>query len=832
MRDPWIVSVLSTGYDLEEYRKELIAMLKEKKFEVSAYELPEFPVEHDMYSHDSCLVALQRVDIALVIIAKRSGGIYYGIDDSKKKFSITEAEYLEAIKRGIPVFVFVKKESKDELYGYKKEFNDYCKKNNISQARKEVQAEFDKGYICKYVEKVDTLHFIDDVQKVYSEYAVSNWMDFFDDIENLKECVEGKLTGYSRALIQKLAEKQREVLLNMHTSTSIGMSLRDVFTSNYYIEPPHKVESGNGLIDENADELSKAIEKILPTDNSVLIYGEAGYGKTTTIAKCFVDHVNAVKSKPSYTIPLFLPLRNKGNDYGFDLKEYINEELKDLLKKDEYPYLNIKDLRLRFYCDGFDELAESLSERDIDRIRNSQIFKYPLLLTCRQQFVTRYLNVHNFSDVFGARIKMLKWDPDTVERYVVNFCEKKRIEEIKKNRILFAIREIQDIQQLIDSPLLITMFLWFLENEDVEKDIYNISRVKLFRSWMNELAGREHSKNNLLSSKSILDIWKFVAWHVYLSRRNNEKLMKEDLLELIDDLPLDVNADIALVTLDALFEWKSDCINGTFHEQFMEYLVADFLIDACAEEKDPYPLFLQQVLRPEINRYFRGIWKEESKNKKEKIYSAISKQYFDNAGKAEADLIATRVHAIYHLCRLDSDKRSECIERAFNLEKNISVLLSLYFGAIKLGNIDKEEEFYQLLQKEEYSKANRGYHLTYYADIIPDGTLPYKDDGISDWQGTLKAMERHFGNNDSDHFFLRRIDLFTMKELVIAREKVAPLTKEILDVIGESIDSYKLLYNQNYRMLNVKIKKEYCELAKVYEKYCLEEDNDTEKNNY
>ena len=497
----------------------------------------------------------------------------------------------------------------------------------------------------------------------------------------------------------------------------------------------------------------------------------SGPAETTILAKCFVDHVEDIKKNPSYTIPLFLPLRNKGNEYSFDVIDYVNEDIEDLLKKSKYPYLSIEHLKLRFYCDGFDELAESLSENDIDRIRNSQIFKYPLLLTCRQQFVTRYLNVHSFSDVFGARIKMLKWDQDTVERYVANFCDKKKIEKTKKSNILSAIKETQDIPQLLDSPLLITMFLWFIENEDMEKDIGNISRVKLFSAWMNELAGREHSKNNLLSSEIILSIWKFTAWRVYLSRRSNEKLMKEDLLELIKDSFPDVNAENVLATFDALFEWKSDSINGTFHEQFMEYLVADLLIDACIKEKEPYPSFLQQVLRPEINRYFRGIWKEQPKKNKEIIYDAISKQYFENVGKTESDMVATRVHAIYHLCRLSSDKRSECIERAFQVENNISVLLSLYFGAIKLGKLDKEEKFYQLLQNQEYSKANRGYHLTYYADIIPDGTLPYKDDEVSDWQGTLKAIERHFENDDSDHFFLRRIDLFTMKELVIARGK-------------------------------------------------------------
>ncbi len=822
MDKPWIISVLSTDYDLKDYRKSIISMLKEKGFEVSAFELPEFPVEPDRHSHDSCLDALDRVDIALVIINKRCGGLYCGIEEKKQCYTITETEYLKAIEKRIPVFAFVRRETFNELNGYKKEFREYCKRNGIEKDIcnvEEKEKEFEKTYVCKYVDNVKTLKFVDIIQKSFTKYSVSNWMDFFADIDELKDCIEGKLKAYSRLLIQNLAETQKKVLLNRHTSTGIGLPLRDVFASGYYIEPPHKIVSGESLINCNAEGLSEAIDSVLSTENSVVIYGEAGYGKSTILAKCFSDHVDKARENHSYSIPLFLPLRNKGMNYKFDLGEFINDDIKDLLHKKEYPFLNISDIKLRFYLDGFDELSELLSEKDIDRIRKSQIFRYPLVLSCRQRYVYQYLNIHSFSDIFGVRIQMQKWDLDIVEKYVINFFSKKGKENQEVLTVINKIKNSEELQQLLDSPLLITMFIYYLENNLSEEYSVEISRVNLFDNWMEVLSKRESSKYNDVSSDIIMAIWENVAWKLYYARKKNESLHKNDIKSLIKELFPDISLDSAIQSLDSLFEWKSDLLNGTFHEQFMEYLVAKLLVNSTINHEKPYPDYLKIVLRPEINRYIRGIWKQKSKEEKEMIYSSITNQFFNNVGKKERDSISIRVHAAYHMSRLKTNDRCDNLDRAFEVEKDVSVLLSLYFGAIKLGMLDKEEEFYRLLQDPKYSEANRGYHLVYYNDLLKSDSFPYKDDNTVSWAGTLKAFERHFISKEIDHFFLRRIDLYTMKTLIIARQSVEPLTDETVAEFERLIESCLYAVQEEYVFFADKIRTEYEDFLNVYNRY-------------
>ncbi len=821
MVQPWMISILSTGYDLKEYRELIIELLKSKGFEVSAYEEPDFPVETTVASHDNCLIALERADIAIAIINKRSGETYCGVQSNEKSYTITEKEFNTAKKRGIPVFVFVHKAAYREYEDYRRKYEMYCEKNKPRGTKENTDSlrnQFDKTYECTYVDSCKTLHFIDDIQK----NGKDNWMSFFDEESELKDAVEGKLRGYSRHIIQQLAEKQKSVLMDRHTSTALGRSLGDIFSEGYYIETPHKIISGKNKMRSSESELWRQITSALSEENSVLVYGEAGYGKTTILAKCFSERVAQLEQNHGYEIPLFLSLRNKGSEYCFDIDSFILDDMRELMSKEEYPYFSLKNLKLQIYCDGFDELTELLTEKDINRIGKSSIFCYPLVLTCRQQFVTRYLSEYSFSDKFGVQIQMEKWTIEIAKNYIRNFCEKskKKIEE--KEQILSVIEANTELDELLDSPLLVTMFLWYLENENSEISMNTISRDELFSSWMINLAKREVTKISTKSVESmlILKTWKFIAWNLYVSRVHNKKLRIEDMNDLVKKKNRKNEFFDITQCLDPLFECNGEIISGTFHEQFMEFLVAGFLLDACIKGREPYPDFLRMILRPEINRDFRGIWKDKTARDKKKVYDAIYKQYMENIGKTSKEAIESRVHAAYHLCRLDSEKRDEFMNRAFEVEKDISVRLSLYFGAIKMGNLDKEEEFYKLLAGDsEYSEANRGYHLAYYADSMQNDTMPYFDDGHSEWKGTLKAFERHFASDKVNHYFLRRIDILTMRELIEKRGKNEPLDAIQLDSFKTRITSCKYASLSQYHEYNEKITEEFERLQKTFEKY-------------
>ena len=104
MKDKWVIAVISTYYDLVEERKAICEFIKDHGMICSAFEEPDFPVLSDTQSHVNCIKALERVDLAVVLINKRYGGEYY----LNKSLSITESEY-NAINT--PKIVFVNKKS-------------------------------------------------------------------------------------------------------------------------------------------------------------------------------------------------------------------------------------------------------------------------------------------------------------------------------------------------------------------------------------------------------------------------------------------------------------------------------------------------------------------------------------------------------------------------------------------------------------------------------------------------------------------------------------------------------------------------------------------------
>lgn len=805
MYSQWVIGVLSTDYDLHDYRNAVIARLKQDGIIASAFELSDFPVEPYQHSHDSCLTALKRTHIVVLIIDKRYGGIYY----DSAKVSITESEYLSAVDAGIPCLVFVKRRAWDERHDYLIDFK------NSGKSEKE----FDEQYKRKYVDSVETIHFIDRIHKAYDDKKISNWINFFDDIQELTSQIIGKMEGLSRFWIKQLVNKQRDKLMARKTSTCFSMSLGDVFDKGYYLKPEYYVESGS--LSDDTMELDLAIVNKLSEKKSILIYGEAGYGKTTILAKSFLQHVDRFNHNDGYDIPFYIWLKDKTSQYHFDFEKYLQECFEEYYNREAYPYLKISSIVPYFYLDGFDEISEKLRLEELNKISQASIFKYPLLLTSRIQYAMRYLESFDLSNKFDVRIKINQWDKDKAKEYIDNFCAIRNMGQEFKNKIYILLADNGDLNGILDNPLLITMLLWVIEENRMDIPETISSRVELFQECIKKLARRECSKWQLNgpSENELILIWSYFAWVFYRNKLLRERSkIKNILSDLQNNYLPEYGKDYNETFFEAIFDTKGDNVFGTFHEQFLEFMVANTLHFACLHKKMPYPEFLRYVVRPEINRYFRGIWHEDDEEEKNKIAENIFEQYLYNAGLNDSIAVRTRVHAVYHVSRLEYAKRKENIARAFNIESNISVRLSLFFGAIKMGQLDKEQEFYNLLiSDEEYNTANRGYHLAYYSDMPSDGNLPFVDNGQHDWIKTLRAFIRHFESDKREQHFMRRIDLVTMLQFMESRQSTGMLNANLLKHIEELIFNPVVQENEEFQK---KIEDAFKNVKSKYEQYC------------
>lgn len=802
MPSRWVLGILSTDYDLRDYRRAIIERLAETNVCVSAFEQPDFPVEPDQHSHENCVTALKRTNIAILIVDKRYGGIFY----DSAKVSITMQEYLTAIERHIPCLVFVNKNTWDEAHAYKVDL----------KASGQATEKFDVDYQCKYVSSVDTLHFVNKLEHAYNEHGCSNWISFFDGIPELLSNVEGKLSGLSRFWLKKIIDAQREKLLARKTSTCFSMSLGDVFRNGYYVDPEYVQESGDPFCEDNA--LEESIVSTLLEHKSILIYGEAGYGKTTILAKSFLKHVERFKSDNDYNMPFYLWLKDKNANYHFDFSQYIDESFAENLNLQPYPFLDLSDISPCFYLDGFDELAEEIPSTSVKRISTSSIFSHPLLLTSRIQYVRRYLGNYDLMNHFAVQIKINKWDAEKAKGYINNFCAKKGTDKSFSERVYGLLANNSELCSLLDSPLLITMLLWVIESNRMTIPETISTRVQLFQAFLYEMAKREiHRTGSTIGESDLIIIWSYFAWSVYQKKLTVEQAKMDESFYLLQKKLLPEFEIVYHPNLfEALFDIANGKIYGTFHEQFLEFLVANAFYDASLHKRDPYPEFLRYVVRPEINRYFRGIWREGTEEERKRVANNIFEQYLHNIGSDDNLSVAIRVHAIYHVSRLECEEQEERLKRAFNIENHISVSLSLYFGAIKKGQLDKEDEFFNLLlNNNQYSVANRGYHLAYY-DKPNYGNMPFQDDG-GNWPNTLHAFLRHFRSQQKEQYFLRRIDLLTMYQLMEARGSVKPVTEGIIAelerLVFNPIFSDQPEFQQKIEEMFLMVKKEFTELS-------------------
>ncbi len=594
------------------------------------------------------------------------------------------------------------------------------------------------------------------------------------------------------------------------------MSLGDVFRNGYYVDPEYVQESGDPFCEDNA--LEESIVSTLLEHKSILIYGEAGYGKTTILAKSFLKHVERFKSDNDYNMPFYLWLKDKNANYHFDFSQYIDESFAENLNLQPYPFLDLSDISPCFYLDGFDELAEEIPSTSVKRISTSSIFSHPLLLTSRIQYVRRYLGNYDLMNHFAVQIKINKWDAEKAKGYINNFCAKKGTDKSFSERVYGLLANNSELCSLLDSPLLITMLLWVIESNRMTIPETISTRVQLFQAFLYEMAKREiHRTGSTIGESDLIIIWSYFAWSVYQKKLTVEQAKMDESFYLLQKKLLPEFEIVYHPNLfEALFDIANGKIYGTFHEQFLEFLVANAFYDASLHKRDPYPEFLRYVVRPEINRYFRGIWREGTEEERKRVANNIFEQYLHNIGSDDNLSVAIRVHAIYHVSRLECEEQEERLKRAFNIENHISVSLSLYFGAIKKGQLDKEDEFFNLLlNNNQYSVANRGYHLAYY-DKPNYGNMPFQDDG-GNWPNTLHAFLRHFRSQQKEQYFLRRIDLLTMYQLMESRGSVKPVTEGIIAelerLVFNPIFSDQPEFQQKIEEMFLMVKKEFTELS-------------------
>jgi hypothetical protein len=774
----WKVAVISTDYDLHYLRSTVESTLKELDFEVVAFERPDYPVYPKVHSHKACLLAIQNSDIVVLFVDKRFGGLYLG----KGPESITEKEYFEAYELGKIIIPCVNKKAEQERFDLFNVMEQLMERDNISlgEARKKINP--------GYVENWKVLDFIEEIRKADRD----NFSIYFEDPINFKNRLKGRLQGLTRFVCHKIIEAENESVKSVKTAM-FALSLGDVLKKGYFIEPPYKLLSG----ETSPEKMVSRICDLADKNKRIMIMGRPGIGKSTLLVKSFLSHTEICLEQKSNQIPLYISLRGLGPNYHFDFDQFIKECCQQYLRRDIYPVFEKDQIEPVFYIDGFDELAEQSSDIDLHKVVSSKFFSSPFIVCSRIHFAEERLESSGFASQIHILIELLQWGKEHSWRYIEKFCNLREKPELY-DEMFRAYHENEEMKEIFENPLLLTMFLWIVEESKMILPLDVKDQVSVYDRFIDlwikrELARVERNdlKMNENYAEMIKRAWQLTAWKIYKGRFTGKAINKVQLTEWLVSFNRGFEE---VLNIPAYWDFldirpHTEEIRGMFHEQFMEHLLAKEIISCSKEERDPFPEFLKYEIRHEINKIVRTLWMQEKREDIRKMLRNFWRVYEEYLTNKDALGIAVRNHAMYYIGRLPDPEAKEKLIVASAMEREVFVKLSIAFGLIKLENYGMENELFEKLKNDEvWDKANRGYHLVYYEDwILKDEEPPYFDDGTKTWRRTLKALLRHIQSQERRHVALRRIELFTIRRFIEARGSCNPMIKDHLKIIEESI---------------------------------------------
>ncbi len=797
----WSIGIISTDHDLHYLRKILYPMLERLGFEALAFEQPGYTVYPGVHSHEACLLALPDNDIVVLLVDKRYGGLYLGQGTE----SITEKEYFDAYQSGKVIIPCVNKNAEQERFSLFSAVIQLSRTDDISidEARKKITP--------RYVEDWKVLDFIEKIRKADRD----NFIIYFEDPNELQEMLKGRLQGLTRFVCHKILKSQIDSVKSI--KTVFALSLGDVLKKGYYIEPPYKLLSGDASPEETVSNICDLSSK----NSRIMIMGRPGIGKSTLLVKSFLKHAETCLEKKDNRISFFLSLRGLGPNYHFDFDQFIKECCQQYLKKEVYPIFDKNHIKPVFYIDGFDELSEQSSDINLEKAVGSIFFSSPFVVSSRTRFAEERLENIKFGDSIQVLIELLRWENDHSWKYIEKFCNLRRKPKLYKE-MAQAYQETEKMREIFENPLLLTMFLWIVEESDMKLPLDVNDQVSVYDRFIDLWIKSELVKKGLDITKncieSIKKAWQLTAWGIYTRRFSGEAINETQLREWL--VPFNPHFEEVLGTT-AYWDFLSiiphtDEVRGMFHEQFMEHLLAEEVLSCCIEKRYPFPEFLEYEIRYDINKIIRTLWMHRKKEDIKKILENLWEVYQSYLLNKDAPGIKIRNHVMYYIGRLPTAEAKEKLRLADTMEREIFVKLSIAFGLIKLEEYGTENELYEYLKhNEEWDKTNRGYHLVYYEDWKSrNEEPPYLDDGTKSWGRTLKTLLQHIQSQEGRHIALRRIELFTIRRFIENRECTEPMTKEDLGIIKKSLGYMK---DKPQGFLK-KVNNEFIELEKIFNK--------------
>ncbi|MCL2288778.1 MAG: DUF4062 domain-containing protein [Candidatus Bathyarchaeota archaeon] len=639
----WVIGLMSTVEDLKDERTAVFNFLKGEKDEHKeyitplGYDIEGYPIADRMHPNDVCTTAVDACDIIILLINKQFGSTSH-INAEK---SVTETEFDRANKNREKIIIpCIHEKAWQEYYKMRK------KEMTIGE--------------LKYIEDQRVIGFID---RIVNEDNGERYFTKFNSCDDLTRALYDRLrTSVSLTLCKHIVNKQCSTVKSSQTSIKESRSVGEI-CDKLYVEP---------IIGENSTKINGTVDNTICESmlngGKVLLQGTGGAGKSIALAKAYIKYYESYKLYDSFKLPFFIILKedsfdfkNFGGKTDFDLRRQVNKWLNKWLSKVDFPFLNIDLIAAKsvLFIDGLDEIIDSFSKEQINQISKTAMFNFPLIVAGRASYTPNSLD---FVNKFNVKINLKAWKMEKLDEYLHNRYDSSTQHTFTKikSKLLQIAPDTPDA--IYYNPLMLDMLLFLLEeNSAGNSDKYQANNVCLFSDFMYTLACREATKRQMdeRAIVEIIDFWYSAAWEIYVNR-SITRSSPYTINELFCKLTKAINLSDKITTdfLDVIFKVSyNGQISGAYHEQILEYLVANKLFDSCVKGTSIFSYALGEALKPEINRFFREIWKvcrnEVYKSVVCETLVGIAKCSINNS---DNDSVFKCLNATYMLGRLVDEK--------------------------------------------------------------------------------------------------------------------------------------------------------------------------------
>ncbi|MBZ0299290.1 MAG: DUF4062 domain-containing protein [Anaerolineae bacterium] len=468
---------ISSTSELREYRQAAIDTCNSLQLVPIAMEY--FPAM-GKNAVDGCKEELAKSDVYVGIVAHRYGYIPDGYEHS-----ITELELDYAKELGLECLCFVV----DPNYPWSEKGRDYENHDSLERLKNKI----DKSFIRVEFTSVDS--FTTNLNKALIRWLQNNQGGSYAFshsayIKRYLSQLQDEITLYLERFVLSLVALRAESAPNKVQPSNLGKSPVILPTFFEASLPIKNTEPKEKETPRHFDNFEAAFSYF---DQRVLLLGEPGAGKTTTLMTFALKAVTSSLENSSNPIPLVARIADWPSKDGPSLVEWLGVQTKlDLQILSQLHRAG----SLVILLDGLDELRAE-SQRSFLESLEEGLGENRVLITCR---VSDYENFEERLFLNGC-VKLLPLTNEQIKRYLVDYPS-----------IWNILRQESEFLETVRNPLLLSTLTFALGNDkDINQELHRLQALSdlpgdLRNSILSTFVNRLHEHERRKSNKSLAKI--------------------------------------------------------------------------------------------------------------------------------------------------------------------------------------------------------------------------------------------------------------------------------------------------------------------------------------